>query len=97
MLVNAIKQRKKKEKDDRDLELQYKVLYSKIGRDFVTREEFIFILNSLFNEEQDAILGEALSLAVEKASQYYELYENNDIGEYQDLIDLSEDTDATTE
>lgn len=74
----------------RELEQQYKILYSKIGRDFVTREEFNFLLSKI-NENID--LDEALTLAIDKAEFYKELHDEEQIGDFQDLIDLSEGKD----
>lgn len=91
MLIEAANKKKKKskKKDDFDLEQQYQLLFSKIGRDFITREELEFILKNLF-EEKDILIDEAIGMAIDRAFRYKELYDANEVGDYQDLIDLSE-------
>jgi len=89
MLREAAKRRGKNKSASKELEQQYKILYAKIGRDFVTREEFNFVLSKI----QDNIdLDEALTLAIDKAILYKDLYDDDIIGDFQDLIDLSEDS-----
>lgn len=91
MLSEAAKHKSKDESYSRELEQQYKLLFSKIGRDFITRDELEFILRELLQELNVAYtVISALELAVEKARHYKELYEDDELGYYQDLTDLSE-------
>ena len=85
--------------DEKDREEQYEKLMPKIGRDFVSRDDLVQILNII----TDAIPGVSIEFsdgqAVKLAKEYKENLDEGkvDPSKYKDLVELEDDEETEAE